>query len=159
MNSTMSRRTFWYWWDPDVHQKEMEYSVYFTKRWKVIERFAFDDRKQITASLLAHIVAKWMLMGQNRKYHVFKNNCQHFVRDIVTVLDRKVALSLNSFLDHTTLTNLIPVIAIGDGLAEHARTLEISKQFGDALHEYGTKLKRTEKTKTTNHDEKNEKVV
>ena len=63
------------------------------------------------------------------------------VRDIVAVLDRKVALSLNSFLDHTTLTNLIPVVAIGDGLAEHARTLEISKQLGDALNEYGMRAK------------------
>jgi len=142
MNSTINRRIFWYWWDPDpIKEDNEENLVYFTKRWKVIERLTFEKNKEITAPLLSYIVEKWLLTGNNKKYHVFKNNCQHFVRDIVAVLDRKVALSLNSFLDQATLTNLIPVVAIGDGLAEHARTLEISKQLGDALNEYRTKRK------------------
>eukprot|EP01084_Bolivina_argentea_P252192 423249_1 len=118
MNSAMSRRIFWYWWDPDPISFQKEIPVYFTKRWKVIERFTFEDNKHITAPLLSHIVEKWLLTGQNKKYHVFKNNCQHFVRDIVSVLDLSAAKKLNSLFDHKVIASLLPAVAVADGMTE-----------------------------------------
>ena len=61
------------------------------------------------------------------------NNCQHFVRDLVTILDMNIARKLSAKMDHKVVSAVIPVAALANGINEEARINEIYEQLSETV--------------------------
>ncbi|ETO29788.1 hypothetical protein RFI_07336 [Reticulomyxa filosa] len=111
-NSRESRRVFWYHWNDSRGD--------FTKRWKVF------SLKPII-NLSGKEIGSWLYLWRqyHGQYHPLQNNCQHFVRDIISAIDEKVANQLISLMDHHSVTALLPPLFYSDYWDEKMRTREI----------------------------------
>ena len=50
---------------------------------------------EISVECIGKLICKWLTIHSNAKYSVRNNNCQHYVRDLTTILDMKIARKLN----------------------------------------------------------------
>lgn len=92
-NCSNQRRIFWY------------DETNFTQCWNVIEKINLVNDKNgkgLTLAELATIVNEWRVCenGKYALYHSVNNNCQHFVRDIVSCFNLRKAMTLNTLMEH-----------------------------------------------------------
>eukprot|EP01084_Bolivina_argentea_P124099 219922_1 len=87
-NTCLNRRVWWYWWETDDEKYDINHMhkkpSLFTKRWESIWKVYV---KSITAECIGKLIIRWLRTNDYAIYQVAKNNCQHFVRDIIAVLD------------------------------------------------------------------------
>jgi len=131
-NTLIGRRVFWYWWQRDLYDIEQR-PQYFTDRWKNMEMVYVG---RIRIECIGALICKWLSMNSNSQYSVSNNNCQHFVRDLTTILDMKIARKLNGLMDHRVVAAAIPAAALADGMSEEARTNEIYDTLRKELEKF-----------------------
>ena len=89
-NTYIGRRLFWNWWANGDEQPH-----YFTgKRWETIETIHVGN---ISLGCIGGLICKWSCLFS--EYNHMWNNCQHYVRDIVSGLDFGAAKRLNLLLE------------------------------------------------------------
>eukprot|EP01084_Bolivina_argentea_P317385 550274_1 len=142
-NTTLNRRVFWYYWRSDNKTKHK----YFTERWDCLEVIYV---KRITIDCISKLICKWLRINNNAQYNLTWNNCQHFVRDLTSILDINIAKKLNTLMDHKMIASLIPVTSVVAGMSEDVRTLEIHNQLKNVVLEYAQSSKQRQEIAASN---------
>ena len=131
-NNQLGRRVFWYWWPRDpIDQKQK--SSYFTDKWVNMEMVYV---VRISIQCIGELICKWLSIGSNPRYSVTTNNCQHYIRDLTTILDLDVARKLNGFMDHRVVAAAIPGKVLADDLNEEARINDIYNELKQTLEQF-----------------------
>eukprot|EP01084_Bolivina_argentea_P142422 250210_1 len=132
-NTRLNRRIWWYWWERD-EQKESK-SEFFTKRWGVLWTVWL---KSLSAQCIGRLIIRWLRTNDYAIYNVAKNNCQHFVRDIVAAFDVSTSKRLNSLFDHQVIGAVLPGVTVVDGMTEELRMWKIRDILTDEINQYKT---------------------
>jgi len=107
---------------------------WFTQRW--IKLWPPFQAKHQNDTLYVSTIGFWLedWYQHHRKYTTLKNNCQHFVRDIVARFNRDIAVDLSALMDANTATIIIPALTMAHGLDQFTRTENEAKRGRKAIH-------------------------
>eukprot|EP01084_Bolivina_argentea_P043248 79685_1 len=133
-NTCMNRRLFFYYWQRDEYETESE-PQYFTNRWDLVTDKTI-YLEFITCQLIGRFACRWLKTENFYLYSVVRNNCQHFVRDVMCILDYGIAESINSKLDHKLGAAMIPLGFLLDGMNEEMRMKIIKNALTNELYMY-----------------------
>eukprot|EP01084_Bolivina_argentea_P208732 355748_1 len=126
-NTTLHRRVFWYWWE---NLKNRERS-HFTTPWKCINTIYLGT---IDPPLIGKLICEWLRMnGHGKSIHA---NSQHFVRDLVSVFDFKLATKLIASMDRDVHSAIIPAAVYDQDQHEYERTERVCKSLMKIVTKY-----------------------
>eukprot|EP01084_Bolivina_argentea_P227457 384145_1 len=131
-NSKMNRRIFWYWWPrhyiPHDNQDEPQF---FNTNWNIIDTVYLGT---MSTECIGRLINRWLT--KYGRYVTATNNCQHFVRDMISVMNIDVARKLPAFFDNKIITAIIPAAAAAGVMSEEARMLEVADMLSSEIEKY-----------------------
>ena len=123
-NTPIGQRRHWYWASNDPADE----TEWFTQRWgSEFRRLIINtevNEVEISAECIGKLIDKWI--KTYKTYNNISNNCQHFVRDILSIFSKNAAKSVVVEMGHVHLNNGIhSLIQMSDQRSEHNRLNEV----------------------------------
>ncbi len=88
----------------------------------------------MSTECIGRLILRWLT--KYGRYITASNNCQHFVRDIVSVMNIDIARKLPAFFDNKIITAIIPAAATANIINEEARMLEVADMLSVEIENY-----------------------
>jgi len=134
LNTRLNRRIFWYFWRPDNRNDNTQMELqHFTKRWEVLD---FVNNIQVSCDEIAVILDEWYHMNTNKTYNLVRNNCQHFIRDMLCAIKPNKAHEIIACLDQSVIIGGIPMVVVSDTINEKAKIYELTKVMRLTIQKY-----------------------
>eukprot|EP01083_Nonionella_stella_P316368 1146757_1 len=132
-NNCVGQKIFWYSWCANSRQ-------FFTSRWGTLSKIYLHKEMQgISGECIGRIISSWR--ARHNKYCSMTNNCQHFVRDILTVFEFNAAQYLSTKFHHRVVEGIIfPSLPFMDEIDEQKRMKEIRGILQGTFEEYHQEL-------------------
>eukprot|EP01083_Nonionella_stella_P150425 479173_1 len=130
-NDCLGQRAFWFSWTNSRRQL-------FTQRWGTLNGGKiYIQNGGITAGKIGDLLHKWLSYCEYRGfeplYNSMRNNCQHFVRDFVSVFNVNVAEYLTTQFHHRQVEKIMtPSGALSNDWDEYSRIQEVRRRLTDA---------------------------
>eukprot|EP01084_Bolivina_argentea_P307013 530598_1 len=138
-NNCIGQKKFWY----STYDNDTEW---FTQRWGTLFmlNIYYSDseinQKEISAECIGKLIDCWI--KESGKYDVIGNNCQHFVRDMLSLFSKKAANYLIHQMEHVQLNAAIhPILEVCDERSGHKRIRIIREKLVHTFRKHRDKHK------------------
>eukprot|EP01084_Bolivina_argentea_P002595 4799_1 len=132
-NTCLGHRICWFSWSKRSSQL-------FNTRWGTLVKLYLET--DVSGKCIGLLIHKWLQMYP--LYDNMNNNCQHFVRDIMSVFQLNAAKYLSTKLDDRIVSGIIfPSLPLMDEIDERYRIDQVKKSLMKIYKNYLSKLKQT----------------